>query len=119
MALQRFDLAALESLDGGRVARAFAHALSRCVEDCRDRPNLEEARKLKLELRCTPVADEETGELAGVDLEFHVSENSPTRKSRPYTMRARAGGQLEFNDLAPDNPDQQTIDEVPMRKVGE
>lgn len=48
--LEKFDLAALASIDGGRIAIAFEQALRRVAQDCDDRPGEKKERTVTLSL---------------------------------------------------------------------
>jgi hypothetical protein len=41
MALEKFSLTTLTTIDGGMIREAYELALRRCELDCRDRPTLE------------------------------------------------------------------------------
>ena len=107
--LEKFSLAKLASLDSGRVAAAFDAALRRAQDDCKDRPALEEARTITLTLNALPVIDETEGEMHSVNLQFHITEKLPKRKSKTYNMLADDAG-LYVNELAPDDARQLTLD---------
>jgi hypothetical protein len=67
-------------------------------------------------VKLTPTCDE-SGELDDVVVAFAINEALPRRQSATYTMKARRG-QLVFNEFAPEDADQRTLDELGPRKVG-
>lgn len=114
MALEKFSLGALASMDGGRIATAFQQALDRLRYDCEDRPSIKGARKVQLSVSLTPVATD-SGELESVDVDIQMNERLPKRSSKSFNMEAVAGGLL-FNELSPDEVKQKTLDMVEGRK---
>lgn len=108
MALEKFDIAALATIDEGRIAEAFAQALKRCEADCKDRPLLSKDRKVRLEAKLLPIADE-GGNLREVLVQFEVKDEQPLRSSKVYHMSAGRGG-LFFNELSPEDSRQLTLD---------
>lgn len=109
MALEKFSLASLASMDSGRIHEAFKQALKRCEEDCKDRPAVKAARKITLCVSMSPIADPE-GDLDSVDVGFKITDNVPKRESKDYNMTAGRDG-LFFNELSSDDARQLTLDE--------
>lgn len=112
--LQKFTLAAIVDMDGGRIREAFEQAMRRCELDCTDRPGTEKARTIELAVSLTPVCRQD-GSLDSIEVQFGVQEKLPSRKSTTYNMAAERGG-LFFNDLSKEEARQQTIDGVPQPK---
>jgi len=115
MALEKFTLATLAEMDGGRIKEAFEQAVNRCRYDCEDRPAVDGARKVTLVVTMEPLAND-AGDLGSVDVSFDLQEKLPKRGSKTYNMQAVAGGLL-FNELSPDEVKQKTLDMAP--KPGE
>lgn len=113
MALEKFDLATLATIDQGRLKEAFDQAFARLVEDCKDRPELKKARKLTLTVEVEPRTEQ--GSLDSVDVSFAFKEVIPNRESRTYNMTAGRGGVL-WNELSPDEVRQKTLDMAPKPK---
>ncbi len=111
MATQRFSLNTLDVLEDGRNAESFRKHLARAARDCEDRPADDSPRKVTLEVLITPVLDKATLSLDSVFVEVSTFSKVPAHRSKPYSMAVKADGTLAFNDLAPDNVHQQTIDE--------
>lgn len=110
MALEKFDLATLADMDGGRIRVAFEAALRRLEADCRDRPGVKSARKLALLVQLEPVADD--GQLDSVNVTFRITDTVPKRESKAYNMAAVPGGLL-FNDSSPEDVHQMSLDMAP------
>lgn len=110
MALQKFNLAVLGTIDDGRISEAFAQALARVEHDLRDRAVVKKSRKITITLEMTPVANER-GDLESCWVGLDVKDNIPARKTKNYNMAATRGG-LMFNELSPEEVRQQTIDDV-------
>lgn len=116
MAIEKFALEALTRIDGGRINEAFNQALRRCESDCRDRPGTGKARRITLVVDMLPICDDRA-ELESVNVAFRIAETIPKRESKTYNMRATTNGLL-FNELAPDDVRQTTLDDVPdLKKV--
>jgi len=110
MALEKFTLATVSDMDGGRIRTAFEQALKRCEDDLKDRPGVKAARKVELHLALAPVAD--GGELDSVNVTFRIKDNVPKRESKAYNMQSVPGGLL-FNDASPEDVRQKTLDMAP------
>lgn len=110
MALEKFSLATIADMDGGRIRAAFEQALRRIEADLKDRPGVKGARKLELVLDLKPVGEE--GELDSVNVTFRIKDNVPKRESKAYNMQAVPGGLL-FNDASPEDVRQKTLDMTP------
>ena len=109
MAIRKLDLKSLADLDGGKPGVAFAQALARCESDCRDRPGVSDARRISITVEIVPVVDE-TGELHSCDVRADFSDKLPKRATRKYNMITDDDGGILFNDGAPENARQGTID---------
>lgn len=110
MALEKFTLATIADMDGGRIRQAFEAALKRLEDDCKDRPAVKAGRTLELVLQMVPVADD--GELDSVDITFRIKDKVPKRESKTYNMQSVRGGLL-FNDASPEDVRQKTLDMAP------
>lgn len=104
----RLDLEALLTIDEGRVRETFQQALHRLETDCRDRPGLKDARKLRLNVELRPIPDD-SGDLGEVDVKFFIEESLPKRKTRAYTMRAERDG-LFYQPYSPHDPNQTSLE---------
>lgn len=110
MALEKFTLAMLSTMDDGRVREAFEQALKRCEDDCKDRAALKDSRKVTLVVEMKPLSDE-TGDLDSVNIEFKITDSVPKRTSKTYNMKSVRGGLL-FNELSKEDIHQGTLDTV-------
>ncbi len=107
--LEKFDLAALAKIDGGRIGIAFEQALRRVVQDCDDRPGEKKERTITLTMAVKPVLDED-GMCEDVNAQMAVTDNVPKRKSKIYNMSMRKGGHLLFAADSLDDHTQETLD---------
>lgn len=119
MSEEKFCMAALATLDGGRCRAAFDDHIRRCVEDMVDRPGDKRSRKVTLVIEMKPVQDEDGGGLDEVVVAWDAKDTVPTRRSKVYNMAPRKGllrgkptTDLWFNELSPDDANQRTIDEL-------
>ena len=112
MPLEQLSFESIKSLDGGRVRIKFEHALRALHRDCSDRPGLKAGRKLELTLTLVPCVDETGKNLETVDATFSVAAKVPKSESRTYSMRSTGDG-LVYQELSPENPDQETFDFSP------
>lgn len=110
MAIEKFSLEALSRIDEGRLREGFDQALRRCLDDCRDRPALGDARTVQLSMTMTPVIGED-GNLESADVRFQVHDAQPKRRSKVFNMKHTASGLL-FNELSPADIRQGTLDQV-------
>lgn len=108
MALEKFNLGCLATMDDGRIREAFEQALKRCELDCKDRPALEEARKVSMSVTLVPVPGER-GDLDSVNIVVKITDTLPKRCSKAYNMKATRGGLL-FNELSTEDVNQATLE---------
>lgn len=109
--LNKFTMAALDQVDGGRIAQALDREVARCQEDCHDRPTLDKVRKVTLTVEVRPVPNDSGSDLASVDVQFKIKPAAlPAKETRSFNMLPRAGGLL-VNELSPDESRQLTLDE--------
>lgn len=118
MALQKFNFAALAEIDEGRLRIMFDLLLEKVRLDCVDRPALNKARSVSLNVSLTPKADQH-GNLITVDVSLDVKESTPKRVSPTYNMVPQRNG-IAFNDASVDNARQGTLDDAgaKMKAVG-
>lgn len=109
--LLNFTLETLCTIDDGRIKEAFEQALRRCESDLRDRPNMNKARTISLEAELVPVTDD-AGALLEVKVHFQVKDRQPARETKTYHMSAARGGGLFYNELAPEDARQLTLDTI-------
>jgi hypothetical protein len=115
MALEKFELGSLATIDEGRIAESFMQALRRCEADCKDRPTLRKDRKVTLEVTLVPVSDDRS-ELVEVLVQFEIKDAQPIRSSKVYHMNAGRGG-LFYNDLSPEDARQLTLDGAQLQQL--
>ena len=111
MAIEKFSLAQLAVMDGGRHALAFQQAIDRMRFDCVDRAAVKGKRKVQLTVTLEPKAND-NGDLDRVHVSFAIDDKAPKRESRTYSMQDTPGA-LVFNEVSPDEARQRTLDEGP------
>lgn len=119
MGQQTFNLRTFADLDGGKMDILVAKLLKQAVTDVRDRPLESKARELTLKIAIAPgEADTDGGFISLEDfkVKFGATLKVPGFSSTDYTMAADKENRLLFNSLAPENPNQRTIDDELNRK---
>lgn len=114
MALEKFKLASLVTMDEGRLREAWEQALRRAYLDCEDRPGTDKARKVQLVATLTPIQDP-AGGMDSCNVSFEVQDTLPKRCSPIYNMLAGRGG-LFYNELSKDDVHQMSLDETGPRR---
>ena len=85
---QTLSLATLHQLDDGMVGRVVDAELQKVLRDCEDRPSLDKVRKVTIQLEITPLQDDRSYSLRGIDTQVQVKAFVPptgTRKEFLYT----------------------------------
>ena len=118
MSKMELRLDTLADFDFGKAAVAFKQALAQVVKDCLDRPGDKTARKVVLTTIITPEMAQD-GDVVNAQVHFEVKAAVPNWKTAPRPVLTGRAGQLIFNDMAPDNPHQQTIDEEEEQEAAE
>lgn len=116
--LKTLSLETLPDLDGGRIQAAVDRELAHINRDLEDRPALDKARKLVIEISATPYASEKGG-IGGAKVSVKVKSSVPDRQSKTFDMLPTQDG-LGWNELSPDDARQLTIDDArggPRRSV--
>jgi hypothetical protein len=108
MGLLKFDVKNWHELDNGRLAIAVEKAIRRIVADCRDRPGLDNARKMTLTLTFKPFADD-LGDVVSINLDFDVKTAVPSTGREGLSLGVQKDGQLTFSTHSPDNVAQTTV----------
>jgi hypothetical protein len=111
MGQQQLSLDTLKDFDYGKAAAALEHALGIAVRDLIDRPGDTTARKVTLTIALKPLLEQD-GDVVNADVGFAVGCSIPKWSTNPKPAAVRKSGHLLFQDMAPDNPDQMTIDEA-------
>ncbi len=108
--IHQFTFDDLGVLDGGALKMAIEEKLAECVRDCMNRPLETKARTVTLGLKITPVVSGR--DIERVEVAFVVSHKTPPIAPRAFTMEPTYKGGLKFNDMSPDNPQQETLDKI-------
>lgn len=111
MAKVQLSLANLKELGNGVLDAAFRKDLEFCIRDCVDRPADRRPRKVALVMAIEPVIEED-GTCETVSAEFEVRAAIPTRRSRKYSLSAKASGACWFNSESQDDVKQGTFDQL-------
>ena len=105
------ELTDLAGFRNGQVAAVFRRELRRVMEDIHDRPATGAARTIAITLHVEPVVDAE-GQLC--EIKFHVvmpSAKLPPSRTREVSCASIGVEGLLYNDTAPDDHRQRTIDQ--------
>lgn len=114
MAIEKFKLATLATIDDGRIREAFEQALKRCETDCKDRPALKDPRRVTLSAVLVPIVGD-NGEMESCDVQFQIVDAIPRRKSKVYNMKSTPSGLL-LNELSAHDINQRTLDDIAQPK---
>lgn len=124
MPLMPFTVESIATIDGGRIKTAIEMEIRRLQNDCADRPSVEKARVVTLQIEISPVLNLETGNFESCDVRFVIVGVTPKRISKPYNMKV-SGQRLLFNELSPRDVDQMTFEDAqdesgaPIRSIEE
>jgi hypothetical protein len=93
------SLSTLKELDG-RIEALVGEQIQRAARDCRERPELDKARIVKVQIELTPVFED--GVCADINVQIFVDDKHPPRRTRAYRLGVRNNNTLFFS---PDNPE--------------
>jgi hypothetical protein len=110
LAFEKISLANIQKLAGGTIDESFQRHLRRAIADCGDRPGDGKARTVSLVLQIRPET-EQMGAASHVSIECKLKSSVPDHVSRPISCKINQKSDAIFNDLAPDNVRQTTIDQ--------
>lgn len=106
-----FSIRGIGELDDGYTALMVDRHLREAVADCYDRPGDESARTVVLRLHLRPQA--QGSHCVGVSVEAEIGPlKRPSVKCPAVGMRIGHGSRLLYNPVAPDAPDQLTLDQA-------
>lgn len=111
--LNKFTVAKLETLDGGKEILRIDKMIAQAAKDCVDRAGVKKPRSVVITLNMVPYAADDDL-VDQVVLEVTSKVEIPGSCSKTFVMDARGNGVLLLNDLSPDQPKQRTIDEGPI-----
>jgi len=111
MARQVLSLATLKEFDYGKAEVTFQRELEKVVRDCLDRPAVGSAREVRLVALIKPLILQE-GDVVDAEVSWRIASKTPAYETPGRPVAVTKKGQLFFNDLAPDNPRQSTLDEL-------
>ena len=107
----QLSLETLKDFDMGKASVAWQKALGQVVRDCLDRPGDKKVRSVVMTTSIKPIVQQD-GDVIDCEVEFTVDRKVPAWQTASRPAIPTKKGQLFFNDMAPDNPRQATIDEV-------
>lgn len=105
---QQLTTSSLTEFEGGKLAAAFDKLLMAAGRDCFDRPGVDAKRKITLSVELTPELDQD-GMCEHVKIEANVGAKTPNYGSRKVLANIQKSGAVVFDDLSPDNPNQETF----------
>lgn len=112
MADKKLTLATIPAIDGGKIEAQINKTIAQAYDDMVQRPGDKSKRVVSIDVEFTPVPDQD-GSLESVGVEFKMDIKIPARRSRVYSMAPHHGAKgLVFNDAAPENPRQRTLDQA-------
>lgn len=112
MALARFNLEQLSTLDDGVVKALFDRAMRECGEDCCDRAQDPTTRKVAIVINMKPDPDPGSTKCETVMVSVDVEKKIPRSKTKRYQMAIRPTGEIIVNDVSPESIHQRTLDEA-------
>ncbi len=95
---QSLSASTLHTLDDGMVGRVVDAAIQEALRDCEDRPGLNKARKVTIQLEVTPLQDKRSHALRGVNTTVQVKATVPatgTRTEFLYTSHDTSAGKVD------------------------
>lgn len=107
--LHQLTFQTLGQMDGGRIAEAFRLALERVLKDCEDRPHVDKARTISIQIAIKPVCAPDDDICDETRMQCVVSDNVPKRQTRLYSLGLRRGGMATFNDESLDDIKQESF----------
>lgn len=109
----------LEPFDRGRLNLAFAGAMQTAMLDLADRAGDDRDRSITIKLSFKPIADER-GNFVEARMEGDVNVKLPNRRTASHSVGIDTEqGAIVFNDHAPENVRQGTLDQVQNQEGGE
>lgn len=82
----------LGDLDDGTLRHVVNKAIEEALTDCDNRPMLDKGRKLTLTVTASPILDDRSGAMRGVEIETQVQTKLPPRATHPDTLRTNVRG---------------------------
>jgi len=102
----------LHQLDRGKFSATLEAALQRVVQDCIDRPTDDRTRKVIVQFDVVPTYEEEDRVVYcdGAKAKYQVRARLPDWESKQLDFGVQRDGKLLFNEDAPDNHRQSTME---------
>jgi hypothetical protein len=96
----------------GIVDAMFQEEIKKVIGDMYDRATISASRQITIGLHFTPVVDGQGG-LVEIKTSFEVHSKLPRKRTREISMATQGGEGFKFNDAAPENVHQGTLDQLP------
>lgn len=111
MPKQTLTLDTIGDVDQGALRIAVNKALKLITQDLADRPTLDKARKVVLQIEFKPVVDHNSHspQFEHADVSWQVMTKAPAIGSAGAVMKPQQDGQLYFHSDLPEDPDDETI----------
>lgn len=109
-------LSDLAKIDGGLLDAQFKMELHKVIDDLRDRAALKKPREILIKVSLEPEGDAH-GSLLEIKTDIEISSKVPKVKTREYSMGAIKNDALVYNDLAPEDHKQGTLDDLPKESA--
>ena len=106
--LTQLDAHTMLEADGGHWRTIIDDAIAEACLDIRARPALEKARKIMIQIEITP--DKNARSKGDCSWAIAVDRRRPREVSPAHAARAYEDGRVVFNEMAPENVDQGTLD---------
>lgn len=103
-----FQTESLRSMDDGRPAAMFEHAMQQAIRDCFERPGNKAKRNVNLTVSVVPVI-EDNGECERVKFFFECQASTPKMSTKEYEGRVTKNGAMLVSQEFPDNVDQHSL----------
>lgn len=108
MAKQRLSLAALATINHGKLAAAFDRLIQEAIADCDTRAEDKSARTVKLELAIKP-QEVDRGDCETLEVSFGLSSRLPGRKLSGISMIRTKANEAVYSDDSLSDPRQATF----------
>lgn len=103
-----FSVESLKTMDDGRPAAMFEHAMLQAIRDCFERPGNKTKREVGLNVSVVPII-EDNGECERVKFFFECSTKAPKYSTKEYEGRITRNGTMMVSQEFPDNVDQHSL----------
>lgn len=114
MARQDLTAESIAELHDGKLGVAINRMIRELIRDCHKRATLKKTRTLVIEIAFKPVPDDD-GLCETVEMLGTCKTKAPAFHGHPFLAAINDEGRVRFDNLSPDNPDQNTLPFDPPR----